>query len=54
VHAIQVEINRGLYLDEASIVPTAGFAHLKSDLMELAAQIFTDMPRLMERRAAAE
>lgn len=54
VHAIQVEINRGLYLDEVSIVPTAGFEHLKSDLMELAAQIFTDMPRLMERRAAAE
>lgn len=54
VHAIQVEINRGLYLDEATITPTAGFENLRTDLMTLAAQIFVEMPRLMERRAAAE
>ncbi len=54
VHAIQIEINRGLYLDEASIVPTAGFANLRSDLMDLVVQIFSEMPRLIERRAAAE
>lgn len=29
VHAIQVEINRALYLDEATLQPTAGFARLK-------------------------
>lgn len=54
VHAIQIEINRGLYLDEAAVEPTHGFARLRSDLMELAAQMFADMPRLLERRAAAE
>jgi N-formylglutamate amidohydrolase len=54
VHAIQLEINRGLYLDENDIVPTAGFAQLRTDLMQLAAQIFVDMPRILEHRAAAE
>ena len=54
VHAIQVEINRGLYLDEITLAKTAGFANLRIDLMELTTQIFAEMPRLMERRAAAE
>ncbi|HEY8614961.1 N-formylglutamate amidohydrolase [Phenylobacterium sp.] len=35
VHALQVEINRGLYLDEATLAPTAGFETLKSDLEAL-------------------
>lgn len=54
VHAIQVEINRGLYLNESSIEATAGFEPLRTDLMAMVAQIFSEMPRLMERRAAAE
>jgi N-formylglutamate amidohydrolase len=36
VHALQVEINRGLYLDEATLQPTAGFARLREDLGRLA------------------
>ncbi len=32
VHALQIEINRGLYLDEARLEPNAGFAGLKRDL----------------------
>jgi N-formylglutamate amidohydrolase len=35
VHALQIEINRGLYLDEARLEPTAGFARLKSDIEHL-------------------
>jgi N-formylglutamate amidohydrolase len=31
-HALQIEINRGLYLDEASLEPRDGFARLKRDL----------------------
>ena len=31
-HALQIEINRGLYLDEASVSPHMGFERLKSDL----------------------
>jgi N-formylglutamate amidohydrolase len=32
VHALQVEINRGLYMDERTLAPTAGFHRLKADL----------------------
>jgi len=35
VHALQIEINRGLYLDEATLDPTSGFARLKGHLGEL-------------------
>jgi N-formylglutamate amidohydrolase len=35
VHALQIEINRGLYLDEASLAPTAGFDALKARLETL-------------------
>lgn len=32
VHALQIEINRGLYLDEARLAPHAGFETLERDL----------------------
>ena len=35
IHALQIEINRGLYLDEATLTPTAGFERLKTDLEHL-------------------
>jgi N-formylglutamate amidohydrolase len=31
-HALQIEINRALYLDEATLTPTAGFERLKAHL----------------------
>jgi N-formylglutamate amidohydrolase len=34
-HALQIEINRALYLDEARLAPTAGFEKLKTDLEHL-------------------
>jgi N-formylglutamate amidohydrolase len=34
-HALQIEINRGLYLDEATLTPTAGFEALKANLERL-------------------
>ena len=34
-HALQIEINRALYLDEANLTPTAGFDRLKADLERL-------------------
>ena len=42
LHALQVEINRGLYLDEATLTPTAGFARLKHDLDRLGATLARD------------
>ena len=54
VHAVQIEINRGLYLDELTLRPTAGFVELQRDLQSLAAPLFNELPALLERRAAAE
>jgi len=34
-HALQIEINRALYLDEAKLAPTAGFEKLKTNLEAL-------------------
>ena len=34
-HALQIEISRALYLDEAKLSPTAGFEKLKSNLESL-------------------
>jgi N-formylglutamate amidohydrolase len=35
VHALQIEVNRALYVDEANLAPTSGFARLKADLERL-------------------
>ncbi len=35
VHALQIEINRALYLDETTLAPTAGFGKLQRDLTQL-------------------
>jgi N-formylglutamate amidohydrolase len=34
-HALQIEINRGLYLDEATLSPTSGFERLKAHIGQL-------------------
>jgi N-formylglutamate amidohydrolase len=39
VHALQVEINRALYMDERTLAPTAGFRRLKADLESLFATL---------------
>ena len=40
VHALQIEINRALYLNERSLVPTLGFKRLQADLMGLCRGLF--------------
>jgi len=54
VHAVQIEVNRGLYLDELTMQRTAGFTSLQRDLLALAAPLFNELPALLEHRAAAE
>ena len=39
VHALQIELNRGLYLDEASLEPSAGFHRLTENLRALFANL---------------
>jgi N-formylglutamate amidohydrolase len=54
VHAVQIEINRALYLDELAFKPTTGFYRLKTDLTRIAGRMFTEIPAMIEKRAAAE
>jgi N-formylglutamate amidohydrolase len=54
VHALQVEINRALYLDEATFSKTRHFDGLARTLHDVAARVFEVLPLLIERRAAAE
>lgn len=39
IHALQIELNRALYMNEATLKKTAGFEQLKSDLGEVVATI---------------
>ena len=45
LHALQIEINRALYLDETGLKPNAGFARLKRDLERLVATLARDWPK---------
>lgn len=54
VHALQLEINRALYLDEATLSKSKDFPKLMRTLAEMSARVFDALPVLLERRAAAE
>jgi N-formylglutamate amidohydrolase len=54
VHALQLEINRVLYLNEGTLRRTAHFATLQRDLMALSRHVFDALPSFLERRDAAE
>ena len=55
LHALQIEINRGLYMDERSLHKTTGFHRLADDLTRLAAELMA-MPdhHFIDRPLAAE
>lgn len=42
LHALQIEINRAIYLDETGLKPNAGFPRLKRDLQTLVAALARD------------
>jgi N-formylglutamate amidohydrolase len=54
IHAVQIELNRGLYLDEMKVEPSRGFATVEKQLSELAERLFAQVPGLLEQRSAAE
>lgn len=54
VHAMQIELNRALYLNETTLSPTINYARLRDSLRALIADVFVRVPSLFERRAAAE
>lgn len=54
VHAVQLEINRGLYMNERTLEKLPRFVSLERDLRRFAGQLFIEGPALLERRSAAE
>jgi N-formylglutamate amidohydrolase len=54
VHALQLEINRALYLDETTLAKNKDFDRLVQTLSALATRVFGALPLLWEGRAAAE
>ena len=54
IHALQLEANRALYLNERSLVPTLGFKKLQTDLMALCRILFDARAVSGGRRVAAE
>lgn len=54
VHAIQIEINRALYADEANFVPGEGLPHLRTALRTFAACFAAELDADLARPAAAE
>lgn len=55
LHALQIEINRGLYVDETSLEKTTGFELLKADLGEFSGQMMAHVREgLSDERLAAE
>lgn len=54
VHAVQIEINRGLYLNEATLQPTEGFATLACALDRLVGALAPQVSAWQTGRLAAE
>jgi N-formylglutamate amidohydrolase len=54
VHAIQIEINRALYLNEATLEATAGFADLTAALDQMVVRLTRELPSWLPGRLAAE
>jgi N-formylglutamate amidohydrolase len=53
-HALQIEVNRALYMNEVSLAITAGFPSLVAALESIVAQVAGDLGDLTPSRMAAE
>ena len=54
-HALQIEINRAIYMDERTLQKRPGFAALANDMSEVFAQVIADLSDdMMPRQIAAE
>ena len=54
VHALQIEINRGLYLDETTLDKSCQFNHFEAQMSEVIARAVQLIPGILDTRAAAE
>jgi N-formylglutamate deformylase len=48
-HALQIEVARGLYMDEANLTKSSGFGRVEADLRALAEMLSEELPALLER-----
>lgn len=53
-HALQIEVNRALYMNEATFQTTAKFAALRDQLTDAMRRLTMELPDLLGGRAAAE
>ena len=53
-HALQIEMNRALYMDETNFAKSEGFERLRSDLLTMVQALAACVPSLAAPRAAAE
>ena len=53
-HALQIEVNRALYLNENSFERTSGFAPLRTHLALVLGRLMAELPDLLGGRIAAE
>lgn len=53
VHALQIEINRGLYMDERALTKTSGFARLQADLDQFVERLIDSIPTRRSRLSEA-
>lgn len=54
VDALQIEINRGLYLNEDTLEPNSGYQQVLHDIEQVVAGLAHDLPGQFDRAAAAE
>jgi len=53
-HALQIEINRALYMNETNLATVGGFVHLVDALRAIIAEVASGLGDLAPRRVAAE
>jgi N-formylglutamate amidohydrolase len=53
MHALQLEINRALYIDESNLEKHAGFTRLRHDICTLVSNLVGALPGLLRTRQAA-
>jgi N-formylglutamate amidohydrolase len=53
-HALQLEVNRALYMDEQTLRPTRGFDQLRIDMLALCDAVIVWLQSMVIRHAAAE
>src|SRR5690606_26442565 len=54
LHALQIEVSRGLYMDEAALAPSAGFERVAADMRRFAAGLAALPPSLLPAPIPAE